>query len=288
MVVIEYRIVLPYTLNEYERGMRYMSARQAVETNANSANGEKVTLVERSDFKGCPADVVQLGRLARRQEFCEKGGTYYNKTLYLGNRFPSWCRRLVPERALYVTEEYWLAFPYSFCKYTSWAAKADYTIESIHLENDTGDSENLFASPSTSPPQPPHHCSAVQHSAGGPVTAGGVGTVERIDIAAGSAAAAGVPQGDPTAFRSKAAQRGPLVQRWWTSPAHGDIPRMCAYKRASLRIHYVPFSATLEKLVLDSTVRHLAILAYRNQFCWMDEWFMMTKQQVADFEKKVL
>ena len=264
MVVHEYRIVLPFTLGEYERGLRYVTARQAKETNTDSTNGEKVTLVSRREFSECPAAAADYGRVPQRQELCRKG-VYFHKILYLGNRFPSWCRRLLPDQALYVKEEYWFAFPYTFCKYTSecWPAKMDFTIECMHYDNDTGDRDDVFSDASS------NDSAEVIH----------------LDIAEAAVASAGVAQGDPTKFRSAKAQRGPLVKKWWLFPDHTSIPRMCAYKRSSVHIH-LPLAASLEKVIQDLTVRDLAVLAYRNQFCWMDEWIGMTMSQVADFEAK--
>ena len=255
-----------------------MTARQSKETNSDSTNGEKVTLVERKEFSDCPTEAINHGRVPQRRELCSKGGTYFHKILYLGNRFPSWCRRVLPDQALYVKEEYWFAFPYTFCKYTSccWPAKLDFTIECMHYENDVGNREDVFSG------EPAHTSESNDKKSGEDVAA----AVIHVDIAAGAVSSAGVAQGDPTIFRSVKAQRGPLAKQWWLSPDYAYIPRMCAYKRSSVRMH-LPFASSLERLTQDLTVRDLAVLAYRNQFCWMDEWYSMTLSQVSEYERKV-
>ena len=145
MVVFEYRVVLPYTLAEFSRGFEYACERQRAEVMASSANGETADREITTTFDGVPDVVLSHGRVPRRELLCQRG-TFMRNKLNLGTRFPGWVRAILPKEALIIREEYWSAFPYTFCRYSSelFPKCLDYTIESMHYGSDCGARSDVF------------------------------------------------------------------------------------------------------------------------------------------------
>eukprot|EP00759_Apiculatamorpha_spiralis_P015206 PhF_6_TR21913/c1_g1_i3/m.31130 len=107
--------------------------------------------------------------------------------------------------------------------------------------------------------------------------------LERVDFAGQSAARdGGVVQLDPSTVRSSRTGRGPLVAGWQET----TNPILCAYKRCVVRLH-IPFSHKLEQAIQNITVRDQAIHAYRNMFCWMDDWCALSSKTIAHFANEV-
>ena len=205
------------------------------------------------------ADVVaKHGKIANRFNLCTHG-YYIKKRLYLGSKLPSWIRKIAPESGLYVREEYWNAFPYTFCRYESeFTSRIGMTIESMHFDNDRGMRNHVFGSP-----QPKHE-------------------VVTVDIAAQSVTkkGGGVYQGDP------ATHKFPLSPGWIETRE----PIMGSYKLSSMffNIPFFPMAERAARAILDISVKDLAIHAHRNLYCWQDDWMWMNANQVRAFESHVL
>lgn len=194
MVVIEYRIVVPFTNEEFYRGLRYLDGRQRKEISSNSANGEQINTVEHRRFENIlevPKIIQEKGRIPNRGMLC-RTGTFTENRIYLGTRFPGWMRALIPESAMYVREKYYNCYPYTFCSYHSelFPNGMDFTIESMHVENDIGENNNMFAEMTEKEKKEIK--------------------LQIVDITKPVESTAGVFQGDPTDFRCHATGRGPL------------------------------------------------------------------------------
>jgi hypothetical protein len=299
MVVFEYRVVMPFTLDEFDRGFRYLCARQSQEVMASSANGETVFRQAQGRFTTVPEIVELQGRVPARRTLCNDG-SYICNQIHLGTRFPRWVRRLVPDAALRLREEYWAAYPYSFTRYSSeyWPKRIEFTIESLHVAKDVGESEGIFGDMTSKEQQ---QC-----------------ITQVLDIAgAPDESTPGVFQGDPTSFHSTRSGRGPLSGPGWWKPSSSttsetestppslpcsgqskaysmpekalvsecELPLMCVYKRARCKIHIIPFASRMERVVLESTVRDMAVLGFRNLFCWTDFWFHLSHSELTRFEE---
>jgi len=253
---------LPFTVEEYYLGQRYMTSRQTVEVMRTSKLKESAIPLAEGTFQQCPELVIQHGKVPNRRELCNNG-TYIKKRLFLGGKMPGWIRRFLPEKGLYVQEEFWNAYPYTFCRYTSeWFTRVHFTIEGMHIPRDRGERTDVFLD------QPQ----------------GVVKEVCTIDIAAHVVTKkdGGVFQGDPSTHCP------PLRPGW---QQRHDIDRMLgSYKLASLRIDAPMFglAARVQRAVLDISVRDLAIHAHRNLYCWQDDWLWMSPKSVRAFEVHVL
>ncbi|XKL60100.1 hypothetical protein PGB90_001116 [Kerria lacca] len=125
MVLIkEYRICMPLTVEEYKIGQLYMIARHSLEQ---SENGEGVETII-----NIPCEDEKYGE-----------GQFTEKRIHLSNRLPYWIQSFIP-KILYVTEKAWNYYPYTLTEYTcSFVPKLNVIIRT-KFEDNRGDSENAL------------------------------------------------------------------------------------------------------------------------------------------------
>ncbi|XP_008415154.1 cytoplasmic phosphatidylinositol transfer protein 1-like [Poecilia reticulata] len=126
MLMKEYRICMPLTVEEYRIGQLYMISKHSHEQ---SERGEGVEVVQNEPY-----------------EDPEHGsGQFTEKRIYLNNKLPSWARAVVP-KIFYVTEKAWNYYPYTITEYTcSFLPKFSIHIESKYEDN-KGNNDNIFGS----------------------------------------------------------------------------------------------------------------------------------------------
>ncbi|XP_030013784.1 cytoplasmic phosphatidylinositol transfer protein 1b [Sphaeramia orbicularis] len=124
MLMKEYRICMPLTVDEYKIGQLYMISKYSCEE---SGGGEGVEVVRNE------SDVhPQHG-----------AGQLTEKRIYLSSKLPSWAKSFVP-RFFYVTEKAWNFYPYTITEYSaSFLPKFSIRIET-RFENNNGDNDNVF------------------------------------------------------------------------------------------------------------------------------------------------
>lgn len=128
MVLIkEYRICLPMTVEEYKIGQIYMVARHSLEESGDEGG---VEVVENSE---CEHPVYGRGK-------------FTEKRIHLSKRIPYWLQALCP-KIFYVTEKSWNYYPYTISEYTcSFIPRFNVKIETKYEDND-GSSENALNLP---------------------------------------------------------------------------------------------------------------------------------------------
>lgn len=96
-----------------------------------------------------------------------------------------------------------------------------------------------------------------------------------------------LPQGglvckeDPSKFVSEKTGRGPLRVGF----EQNCSPAVCIYKVVRVRLDFGPFQKKAESLLLSVGMRDLLLPLHRQIFCWMDEWWPMTLEEVHAYEK---
>ncbi|XP_059897454.1 cytoplasmic phosphatidylinositol transfer protein 1 isoform X1 [Gadus macrocephalus] len=93
MLMKEYRICMPLTVEEYQIGQLYMISKHSHEQ---SERGEGVEVVQNQPYLD-----PEHGQ-----------GQFTEKRVYLNNKLPSWARAVVP-KIFYVTEKAWNYYPYT-------------------------------------------------------------------------------------------------------------------------------------------------------------------------------
>uniref|UniRef100_A0A3Q2GBI1 Phosphatidylinositol transfer protein cytoplasmic 1b n=1 Tax=Cyprinodon variegatus TaxID=28743 RepID=A0A3Q2GBI1_CYPVA len=126
MLMKEYRICMPLTVEEYMIGQLYMISKHSCEQ---SGGGEGVEVVRNE-----PDTHPQHGP-----------GQVTEKRIYLSSKLPSWVKAFVP-RIFYVTEKAWNFYPYtitapSFANYIF--CHFSIRIET-RFENNNGNNNNVF------------------------------------------------------------------------------------------------------------------------------------------------
>ncbi|KAF7666826.1 hypothetical protein LDENG_00089490 [Lucifuga dentata] len=131
MLMKEYRICMPLTVDEYRIGQLYMISKHSCEQ---SSGGEGVEVV-RNESDIHPQHGV---------------GQLTEKRIYLSSKLPSWAKAFVP-RFFYVTEKAWNLYPYTITGvYVSFLPKFCIRIETRY-ENNNGSNNNVFGDIPTPP-----------------------------------------------------------------------------------------------------------------------------------------
>ncbi|XP_072250199.1 cytoplasmic phosphatidylinositol transfer protein 1b [Leuresthes tenuis] len=124
MLMKEYRICMPLTVEEYRIGQLYMISKHSCEQ---SGGGEGVEVVRNE-----PDTHPQHGL-----------GQLTEKRIYLSSKLPSWAKAFVP-RFFYVTEKAWNFYPYTITEYSvSFLPKFSIRIDT-RFENNNGHNDNVF------------------------------------------------------------------------------------------------------------------------------------------------
>jgi len=124
MLIKEYRICMPITVEEYKIGQLYMIAKHSHEQ---SQKGEGVEVVEN-----------------RPHEDPEHGsGQFTEKRIYISSKLPSWLKSMVP-KIFYVTEKAWNYYPFTITEYScSFIPRFSVNILTKY-ENNNGCTENCL------------------------------------------------------------------------------------------------------------------------------------------------
>lgn len=126
MLIKEYRIPLPLTVEEYKIAQLYMIAKKSREESQGEGSGVEIIVNE-------PYNEGPGGK-----------GQYTRKIFHVGSHLPGWIKSLLPKSALTVEEEAWNSYPYTKTRYTCpFIEKFSLEIETCYLP-DNGYQENVF------------------------------------------------------------------------------------------------------------------------------------------------
>ncbi|VDM92883.1 unnamed protein product [Onchocerca ochengi] len=251
MIVKEYRLVLPMTVEEYQVGQLWSVAEAS---KAETGGGEGVEVLKNEPFRNYP---LLDGRYS-----C---GQYTHKIYHLQTKVPTIVRTCAPKGSLAIHEEAWNAYPY--CKTV--LTNPDYMrddffihIETIHLP-DRGTTQNA------------HNLSPEDLAKR---------EVIDLDIANDTSYLTANDislKTTPSKFKSVKTGRGPLIGNWKETME----PIMCAYKL--VKVHFKWFGLT--KIVENYAHRQYPRLFtkfHREVFCWMDNWYGLTMADIREIEDK--
>jgi hypothetical protein len=132
MLITEFRIILPLTVEEYQIAQLFATAEVSKD---NTGGGEGVEILMNEPFQKPSAEAF-LGHYVN--------GQYTKKIYHLGSRIPGWISVLFKDSTLSLHEEAWNAYPYCKTVLTNPFMKDNMVIDisTLHLP-DRGHSENV-------------------------------------------------------------------------------------------------------------------------------------------------
>ncbi|CAL8247714.1 unnamed protein product [Merluccius merluccius] len=248
MLIKEYRIPMPMSVEEYRIAQLYMIQKKSREESCGEGSG--VEILENKPYEDGPGGA----------------GQYTHKVYHIGKHIPSWFRSILPKAALRVEEESWNAYPYTRTRYTCpFVEKFSIDIETYY-KPDTGNQPDVFNMAATEKRQR---------------------TLDPIDIVTEP-----IPpheymaEEDPRLYKSTKTQRGPLRDDWIEEYNNnpGSTPIMCAYKLCKVEFRYWGMQSKIERFIHDVGLRKVMVRAHRQAWCWQDEWYGLTMEDIRQLE----
>ncbi|XP_041097054.1 phosphatidylinositol transfer protein alpha isoform isoform X1 [Polyodon spathula] len=246
MLIKEFRVILPISVEEYQVGQLY-SVAEASKNETGGGEGVEVLKNEPYENNG------------------EKG-QYTHKIYHLQSKVPATVRMLAPAGALNIHEKAWNAYPYCRTIITNEYMKDDFLIkiETWH-KPDLGKQENVHG-------LDPDTWKNVE--------------VVYIDIADRSLVHQRdyKPDEDPSKFKSAKTGRGPLGPDWKKELSQKtDCPHMCAYKLVTIKFKWWGLQNKVENFI-QKQERRLFTNFHRQLFCWIDKWVELTMEDIRRME----
>jgi len=250
MLIKEFRVVMPLTVEEYQIGQLYSVAEASMNE---TGGGEGIEVVKNEPFDNVP---LLGGRYSK--------GQYTYKKYHLASKVPSFIRMLAPKGSMEIHEEAWNAYPYCRTVITNPGYMKEnfiIVIESLHLP-DKGDQYNV------------HELTPEKLK---------IREVVMIDIANDSVANSDYkPSEDPSKFHSNKSGRGPLLGKWQDAVD----PVMTCYKLVTVEFKWFGLQNRVENFI-QRAERRLFTNFHRQVFCWIDKWYGMTMEDIRALEDKV-
>jgi len=250
MLIKEFRIPLPLTVEEYQIAQLWSVAESSKE---NTGGGEGIEVLINEPFDN-------------KQDLFKNftSGQYTHKLYKLQSKVPWWIKKLTPKGSLEIHEKAWNAYP--FCK--TLVNNPDYMkenfsikIESFH-RNEREDLVNVFE-------LPPELLKKRE--------------IVNIDIANDPISSNDYKEEeDPKKFLSKKTGRGLLAANWKETSQY----YMCAYKLCTVEFKWFGLSGKVEKFIQNAE-RRLFTKFHRQLFCWIDKWHGLTLDDVRKIEENV-
>lgn len=247
MLIREFRIVLPLTVEEYQIGQLFTVAEASQNE---TGGGEGVEVVTNEPFD----DPTVLGETYPK-------GQYTFKIYHLESKVPKWIKNIFPKGSLKVHEHAWNAYPYcrTILSNPSYM-KENFTlkIETLHAP-DRGTNDNAHSLP----PE----------------------TLRKRDVVIVDIANDVVterdykPKEDPTKYTSTVTNRGPLVGNWRETCE----PVMCAYKLVTAEFKWWGIQNRIEPFIMRQENR-LFLNFHRQVFCGLDRWYGLTMEDIRSVE----
>uniref|UniRef100_A0A8D3CHQ8 DDHD domain-containing protein n=1 Tax=Scophthalmus maximus TaxID=52904 RepID=A0A8D3CHQ8_SCOMX len=248
MLIKEYRIPMPMSVEEYRIAQLYMIQKKSREESCGEGSG--VEILENKPYTDGPGGI----------------GQYTHKVYHIGMHIPSWFRSILPKAALRVEEESWNAYPYTRTRYTCpFVEKFSIDIETYY-KPDTGNQADVF------------NMSAVEKRQR---------SIDPIDIVTDPIATHEYKaEEDPRLYKSAKTQRGPLRDDWIEEYNNnpGKTPIMCAYKLCKVEFRYWGMQSKIERFIHDVGLRKVMVRAHRQAWCWQDEWYGLTMEDIRQLE----
>ncbi len=244
MLIHEFRIPMPLTLQEYRIGQLYSTMRASLEE---TGGGEGVKIAKNEPYtKG------------------QEKGQYTKKLYFLKSKVPAILRPFAPKGSTELHEESWNSFPTGktvinnpgYMKDNFWIQILTHV-----LENDKGTTNNIFDLDKAELEKR---------------------EVVMIDIANDKVKDSDYDEStDPAKFKAKGKKpKGPLGENW----IQQTNSVITVYKLVKCKFKWWGLQARVEQGIMDSDHRFFTIF-HRKIFCWYDEYYDKTLEDIRKIEK---
>ncbi|CAH1186663.1 unnamed protein product [Phyllotreta striolata] len=258
MLIKEYRIPLPLTVEEYRIAQLYMIAKKSRQESSGAGSGVEILTNE-------PYTFGPGGQ-----------GQYTKKLYHVGSHLPGWIKGILPKTALMVEEEAWNAYPYTKTRYTCPFVEKFYLEIETYYYPDNGHQDNVFKLTG----------SDLRNR-----------IVDVIDVVKDQLYGTDyVRDEDPTVYISEKSGRGPLSPNWlddyWEAvkgkqqPLPNGQALMCAYKLCKVEFRYWGMQTKIERFIHDTALRRTMLRAHRQAWAWQDEWHGLSMEDIREIEKQ--
>uniref|UniRef100_A0A8C5CWH5 Phosphatidylinositol transfer protein alpha isoform n=1 Tax=Gadus morhua TaxID=8049 RepID=A0A8C5CWH5_GADMO len=248
MLIKEFRVILPISVEEYQVGQLY-SVAEASKNETGGGEGVEVLKNEPYEKDG------------------EKG-QYTHKIYHLQSKVPSFVRMLAPASALNIHEKAWNAYPYCRTGITNEYMKDNFLIkiETWH-KPDMGHQENVHA---------------LDADTWKKVDVVYIDIADRTQVEPKDYK----PEEDPSKYKSVKTSRGPLGPDWKKElPKKTDCPHMCAYKLVTVKFKWWGLQNKVENFIQKQEKR-LFTNFHRQLFCWIDRWIELNMEDIRRMEEE--
>ncbi|PRP88813.1 hypothetical protein PROFUN_00281 [Planoprotostelium fungivorum] len=202
--------------------------------------------------------------IIKNEPFEENGvkGQFTHKQIHVGSSLPSWAKSLIPANCC-VEEKAWNSYPYVRNVYSCPLFGDRFSITSeTYYYDDEGEKQDLFK-------LTPEEKSVLEKDTIDIVN-------ERPDDAHYK------EEEDPKLFVSEKTGRGKFEEDWLKTVK----PRMTIYKMTKAEFKVWGFQTKVEAYLQKTMVRDIILLGHRQAFCWMDEWFGMSMEDLRAYEQE--
>ncbi|XP_035721688.1 protein retinal degeneration B-like isoform X2 [Vespa mandarinia] len=255
MLIKEYRIPLPLTVEEYQIAQLYMIAKKSREESRGTGSG--VEIIVNEPYTNGPGG----------------NGQYTHKIYHVGSHLPGWFKSLLPKSALIAKEEAWNAYPYTKTRYTSpFVEKFSIEIETYYFP-DNGYQENVF-------------------KLNGADLRNRV--VDLIDIVKDQIdyVKEEDPKLYISEKTGRGPLTDTWLEDYWSEikgkqqPTPSGKSLMCAYKLCRVEFRCWGVQTKLEKFIHDMALRKVMARAHRQAWAWQDEWYGLTMEDIREIERQ--
>uniref|UniRef100_A0AAR2JFX7 DDHD domain-containing protein n=1 Tax=Pygocentrus nattereri TaxID=42514 RepID=A0AAR2JFX7_PYGNA len=218
MLIKEYRIPMPLSVEEYRIAQLYMIQKKSREESCGEGSG--VEILENRPYTDGPGG----------------NGQYTHKVYHIGMHIPSWFLSVY--------------FPYlsGFASHGYFNCVSLETYLQCVSLNSCPDLIDVVKDPI-----PPHEYKAEE---------------------------------DPRIYHSIKTNRGPLNDDWIEDFVKdpSKSPIMCAYKLCKVEFRYWGMQSKIERFIHDVGLRKVMVRAHRQAWCWQDEWYGLTMEDIRQLE----
>ena len=262
-LLVEYRIPLPLSVEEFNRAWLYMCVTASCDATLTAANDEGVVIVENHPYDNTNGQMGAISTISE-QPIPRNKGQYTLKEYRLGSRVPGFARAFLPTKALILVEEAFNAYPHCVTYLTNgWLAKHKFYI-SVRTKCLAGNCSVDNAHELDNDELKKRKVKSLD-----PATPDKENDEYRDHL-------------DPSTFHSLITGRGPLIAGHWMKEAD---PCMTCYKVVDVCCDSLwPMGGTAERAVIDGMVGSFTN-THGQAICTIDQWFNFSIEDIRILEE---